>query len=236
METNPNPQTIPTYNNSQNNSNSTGKNSFLLILFGVLLIVLSLFSTFLFIQNQKLKKGVVVPTPQPQETTGPTATPDITAEWQTYTDEVNNYMFKYPTGFTESPYIEGDYKGITVVYHGPDQGRKESMLADGVIVKTLVIKDADSVQEFAETQRERSLNVAPGDTPPTVSEIKTTNIMGSTAYYFSVTSGFGNSKVYFVDLNGSVLQIVVLYAGIEEDTTEYLKTADAILATFSTKP
>ena len=212
--------------------NNPDKNSSLLILFGILLIILSVFSTFLFIQNQKLKKSVVNATPTPLTTTTPTPTTDPKSDWKTYSDPNGLYEFKYPQDFEESAYIEGVYEGVSVLYQGPDQGRKESMLADGLIVKTLVIHDTKlTAQEYATQMRSKELNVPEGDTQPKVSDIQAKTLAGKTTYFYS-TDGLGNSKVYWMDINGQLLEIIVIYAGTEDKVSEYLQKADEILATF----
>jgi hypothetical protein len=228
------PSTLPaSVKGNQTITNSPGKNSFLLILFGILLILLSVFSTFLFVQNQKLKKGVAAPIQTPNPTQVPTPTSNPTSDWKTYTDPADLYSFKYPDNFEESPYTEGAYQGVSVVYRGPKQGRKEGMLADGLIVKTLVINDSKlSAQEYATQMRSKELNVPQGDTPPNVSEIQSRIIAGKTTHYYS-SEGLGNAIVYFLDLDGNLLEITVGYAGGTEEIEKYLQQADEILATLN---
>lgn len=65
------------------------------LLLGVLVLaVLGLIGVFVY--GKYISKPSSSPTPQPSPISSSTPTPDVTADWETYTDPNGKYLFKYP--------------------------------------------------------------------------------------------------------------------------------------------
>lgn len=76
-------------------------NHWITILSMAVFVLLSLAAVvFLYYQNQQLKTTLA--SYQTQATPTPSATPDLTANWTTYTDPRGVYSFKYPSDWTKS--------------------------------------------------------------------------------------------------------------------------------------
>jgi len=75
------------------------KNSLVLIM-SILLIVTVAIAGLFYFQIQKLSKQLSKYQTQPSPT--PSATPDITVNWKTYSDPKGKYSFKYPSDWTKS--------------------------------------------------------------------------------------------------------------------------------------
>lgn len=81
------------------------KSNFITILLSVLLLVSLAISVFFAFQNQKLVKELAllkndstpVATVEPEVTNS--ASPDLTANWNTYTNNPSKYQIKYPAGW-----------------------------------------------------------------------------------------------------------------------------------------
>ena len=71
------------------------KNNLAVILLSILLLITLFISGYLFLQVQGLTKQLAQLQIQPTSSI-PTTTPDITANWKTYTDPKGKYSFKYP--------------------------------------------------------------------------------------------------------------------------------------------
>ena len=88
------------------------------IIFSVLGIILLTSIVFLYQQNQKLQKQVLnqrvsptikVPSPTSKTTSSISLTPDETTGWKTFSDELSEVQFKYPTEYITSKYtVDGN--------------------------------------------------------------------------------------------------------------------------------
>ncbi|RJR28152.1 hypothetical protein C4564_06350 [Candidatus Microgenomates bacterium] len=179
---------------------------------------------------RKLDPGMILPSASPT----PEATADDTmANWETYTGP--GYSFKHPPVF-ESPVEteEGGWTGASMVMFGETQkasGRTQTELFDGLVIRTLIntseytsAKDAADAYHQADDNSTRTISSS-------VSEIQEITVGGKTAYYYEV-HGFGDARMYFIDLGSSVLRATILYAGAEEDVKNFLSLADKIISTF----
>jgi len=72
----------------------------LVLIMSVLLIVTVAIAGLFYFQIQKLSKELSKYQTQPSPT--PSATPDITVNWKTYSDPKGKYSFKYPTDWAAS--------------------------------------------------------------------------------------------------------------------------------------
>jgi len=72
----------------------------LVLIMSVLLIVTVAIAGLFYFQIQKLSKQLSKYQTQPSPT--PSATPDITVNWKTYSDPKGKYSFKYPSDWTKS--------------------------------------------------------------------------------------------------------------------------------------
>lgn len=181
------------------------------------------------IYNKNLDPGMALPSTSPTSE----ATADMTSEWETYSGI--DYSFKYPPSF-EAPVesAEGDWEGVSLVMFGESQkasGRTQTELFDGLVIRTLVNTSEYTSAEDAADAYHQGDNNSKQSISSSVSEIQEITVGGKTAYYYEV-HGFGDARMYFIDLGSSVLRATILYAGAEEDVKNYLSLADQILSTF----
>jgi hypothetical protein len=73
------------------------KKSSPLMVVAIILIILAVLSVVVYVFGSKFINPKPVSTPTPIAVVTPT--PDSTANWKTYTDQINNYSFKYPDGW-----------------------------------------------------------------------------------------------------------------------------------------
>ena len=205
-----------------------------------ILIVLGLLGIagYMLSQNQTIKYKLfptkTTPTPVQTVTSSPTPTSDPTKDWKSYSNSADNYSFKYPADMILSDYNEGSFQGIQLIIIGPTQtagGRTQSSLAEGAMIKTLLIPNTSAKSE-AESMRQKELSVPEGDTPPKVSEIKEVVLNGVKAYQY-ISEGMGNVKVTYIPINSNTLRLAGYYAGFNTDQIlQYEKLVDQILSTF----
>lgn len=104
-------ETKPKFEEVPEESVAMPKKSIIVFPTVILLVIISIIAGYLLYQNYQLRTQISqlvaqIPTPTaeptPFATLGPTATPDVTADWKTYTDPKGKYSFKYPTDWTVS--------------------------------------------------------------------------------------------------------------------------------------
>lgn len=101
----------------------------LLMFFGILLILMSLFSAFMFYQNKQLREELVNLTKvAPTIAPSPESTPTAHGDWETFSSSV--YEFKYPGDFT---LIEDEGSMATILKIGPTQ-KEGTEVYDGISI------------------------------------------------------------------------------------------------------
>ena len=198
-----------------------------------LLLLTIAFIAFAGIEYWAYKNGQIKLTPT-QEPTVVSPTPDPTADWETYDNPLYKYSFKYPVDMTLTDYNEGNFRGIQLTLIGPTQkasGRTQTSLAEGAMIKTLLIPALDA-QEEAESTRHKELNVPEGDASPDVSQTKEIVIDGEVAYQYTA-KGMGNVKVTYIPIDGNTLRFAGYYDGFDgKQIRKYEELVDQILSTF----
>jgi hypothetical protein len=122
------------------NNSGIFMNIFLLLL-GIL-IGLALGKTTLL---QTLRIPYLSATPTPTPIPSPTPIPDPTANWKTYTNTKNNYLFKYPTNWTLNDLTEGLQVEI---YYQPDRTKS----AGSILIEKLQRPPGDIAQYTTKKQ------------------------------------------------------------------------------------
>lgn len=191
-------------------------------LIGVVFILLALVLGGVFAANYfgLLKFNKTQPTATIAST--PTATPDETANWKTYTGE--SFSFKYPPYLNEKPYAEGSFGGIFLV----SADDYEAKVQKNIMIKTLYVPDQNA-QTYAEEMREKD---GPDADPSSITEIIKLSIGEKEAYQYEV-SFMGRALVTIIPVNKTdVLRMVGYFPFGDKNTESDRELLNQILSTF----
>lgn len=159
----------------------------------------------------------------------PTLLANPTKGWQTYLDQENGFLIKYPPEYILSDYSEGVFSGILIKNASASQAALESEIVDGTIIKALVVNEAVAdLEDYVLEKKAAEEPVAKDSKRFFVSDISTLVVGGKAAYEYVVEEA-GTMRVIFVGLGNSILKITIYYIGDDKAVGSYESIAKEII-------
>ncbi|OGM06088.1 hypothetical protein A2125_00560 [Candidatus Woesebacteria bacterium GWB1_43_5] len=182
-----------------------------MIIAAMLLLLVAVGAAYLISKNQ---------TTQPPPTPEATTTPDPTADWETF--ENNIYRLKYPEGF-EVNKDEGNV--VTLLKLGPTQ-KEQTEFYDGISLNFDPREISGNSKDYVEIRLEESRRLG-SDITKEISEIEIGEYKGFT---YSAR-GLGNSKYIFLE-SKSGLFLVITDSTVDPGNLGFTNVVDKIFSTF----
>lgn len=198
----------------------------------LILVIILVVTGVAYLGYRYLIYGGDFPSVQESQSPTPKAIVDATG-WGSY--KGSDYSLMYPPTFTISDAEENGAKGITLLMHGETQknsGRTQTELFDGVIVRVLLFADMgqQSLLDYASGEYQTAKSSLDPNSDDYFTDLTKTKIAGNETYMYDV-HGYSDAKVYYLNVGGNVLKIIVIYAGSDTDVPGYLTLANEILST-----
>lgn len=184
------------------------------------------------LQSANLDKASQTPTTSPDASPMPSIT-TLFDDWKTYTNETYGFSFKHPKDLIVKSSESAPYDQYQMVYMGEKQrksGRTQSSLSDGFIFYVSV-RGKSTIEDEAEKTYNGAKQNCYEDSQ--LHDISNTTIDGKDAKTYYVTNCMGDYTEHFVANNGQVFEITQIYVGDEPEYSEYKKTTEQILSTFT---
>lgn len=192
-----------------------------IILLAVFLVLVSLGSLgFWAYKNYFASSPVALPQPTAQVVV-PTATPDPTANWKTYTNSVYNYSVKYPSDFTifENGMGGGDIQKATAIFITSSGNKKVESPALGITVRS----DTSTLESVATKHYQKLItNILTESEKQTASKNLGYAVSDNKATNVITTSTFLGFPSFQFTINGSTIDDGASEYGVPSETHHYI--------------
>lgn len=205
------------------------QSSFLITFLSILLLISCLIAGFFAYQTQSLVKELTVYKLQQEETPAATASPDPTADWETYTNTKYGYEIKYPNIWRADSLSQGTMGTGSVESTGVDDFLQISL--SGQLIPSLNI-NIETIITSLEKEIEKKIKIMNTSHNPDYKNIKQyeKELNGTKVLVLESDRGDFHTKTnYFSSLNNKYF---ILVEQIDNTDVEYKETLDQILSTF----